>query len=233
MLSNIASSLDNTNQQIALACQKVGRPRHNVLLMAVSKRHGVEKIRQVYDCGQKDFGENYLNEALEKQTVLRDLPIIWHYIGHIQANKTRKIAENFAWVHTVDSIKVAHRLSKQRPDNLPALNICLQVNIDSEQSKSGLLPDKPDLLSFAQEVRRLPRINLCGLMCIPAPKMTKVAESETFTAMQSLQHYLSDNGVKLTTLSMGMSSDLESAISCGATIVRVGTAIFGQRPQLH
>lgn len=225
--------IEKALQKVHLIIEKIGqkshRPANSVLLLAVSKRHGCDKIRQAYACGQRDFGENYLNEALEKQSRLSDLGINWHFIGHIQSNKTRKIAEYFDWVHTVDSLRIAKRLSAQRPEGLPPINICLQINIDGEDSKSGLTPDEDDLLTQAITIDKLPNIRLRGLMCIPAPKAEKGDERKTFARMANLQSYLNANGLSLDTLSMGMSDDLDSAIECGATIVRIGTAIFGQR----
>ncbi len=209
------------------------RVKKSIILLAVSKRQSIESIKCAYQLGQQHFGENYLSEALEKQILLADYPIVWHYIGSIQSNKTRKIAENFTWVHSVDSLKVATRLSNQRPDNLPPINICLQINIDNEDTKSGFLPniahDTDDLSVVVKTINGLPNINLRGLMCIPSPKQNKTDEIATFSRMRELLQQLNDDGLNLDTLSMGMSDDLESAIGCGATIVRVGTAIFGQR----
>lgn len=225
----IKDTLQQVRAEISAVCEQAKRSPASVLLLAVSKRHGSDKIRAAYDCGQRDFGENYLNEALAKQGELADLAITWHFIGHIQSNKTRKIAEHFAWAHAVDSLKVAKRLSDQRPDDLPALNICLQINIDGEDSKSGLSPNATDLSALAKQINALPNVNLRGLMCIPAPKTDKAAERETFACMANLLQALNDDGLSLDTLSMGMSGDLDSAIAGGATIVRVGTAIFGAR----
>ncbi len=231
-IKKIQQSLQDVHLKIRNACAVARRNPATVQLLAVSKRHRVEKIRAAYAAGQTDFGENYLNEALEKQEQLNDLPIQWHFIGHVQSNKTRKIAAHFDWVHTVDSVKVARRLSAQRPDNLSPINICLQINIDNEVSKAGLAPDKAALLTLANDIARLPRLNLRGLMCIPAPKNDSAAERESFARMADLQHFLQANGLSLDTLSMGMSDDLDSAIACGATIVRVGTAIFGARQKI-
>ncbi|PIE45693.1 MAG: YggS family pyridoxal phosphate-dependent enzyme [Gammaproteobacteria bacterium] len=225
----IKDNLADVYQQIERACKQANRSADSVKLIAVSKKHGVAKIRTAYALGQRDFGENYLNEALEKQAQLNDLSIHWHFIGHIQSNKTRKIAEHFDWVHTVDSLKIARRLSTQRPPNLAPINICLQINIDNEDSKSGLAEDIDHLLSLAKSIAELPHIKLRGLMCIPKPKADKQQEIDTFSRMKALQRVLNDNGVRVDTLSMGMSDDLQSAIECGATIVRVGTAIFGKR----
>ncbi len=225
----IEENLKHLHQLIKSACQKADRTPETVTLVAVSKRHSVEKIREAFATGQVDFGENYLNEALEKQALLSELGITWHFIGHIQSNKTRKIAEHFAWVHTVDSLKIARRLSSQRPAELPPLNICLQINVDNEDSKSGLSTDKSLLLNLAREIDTLPNIKLRGLMCIPAPKSIQEDELATFTQMKVLQDYLNSNDFNLDTLSMGMSDDLDSAIMAGSTMIRIGTAIFGQR----
>ncbi len=225
-------SIEKARNQVLSSIERatqLSKQSNTPLLLAVSKRHSAEKIRCLFDCGQRDFGENYLNEALEKQHMLADLAITWHFIGHIQSNKTRKVASHFDWAHTVDSLKIAKRLSAQRPDDMPPLNICLQINIDKEVSKSGLLPNHEALLAIAQEVNTLPNIRLRGLMCIPAPKQHAEEECQSFTRMAELKSFLNDNGLSLDTLSMGMSDDLESAIACGATIVRVGTAIFGAR----
>lgn len=227
--TQIQQALQTVRGQIEAACRQTQRDTAAVTLLAVSKRHGTDKIRAAYAAGQRDFGENYLNEALEKQHELADLAIVWHFIGQVQSNKTRKIAEHFHWVHAVDSFKVAKRLSEQRPADLPPLNICLQINIDGEDSKAGLPPDNAALLALAKEMAALPNIALRGLMCIPAPKDTATAARETFSRMAALQAFLNENGLRLDTLSMGMSDDLDSAIACGATTVRVGTAIFGAR----
>ncbi len=225
----IETTLNAVKQQIQSACELVNRSSETVSLLAVSKKHPAKSIELAYQLGQQHFGENYLSEALEKQALLVDYPIIWHYIGSIQSNKTRKIAENFAWVHSVDSLKIATRLSNQRPETLPSINICLQINIDEEGTKSGFLPDADRLSVLAKTINALPNIKLRGLMCIPSPKQNKADEIKTFSRMQALLQHLNDDGLELDTLSMGMSDDLESAIGCGATIVRVGTAIFGQR----
>lgn len=227
----IKQQLEKINKKIQKNCQQHHRHADEVTLLAVSKRHSSARIREAYDCGQRHFGENYLNEALEKQQQLASLDIQWHYIGSIQSNKSRKIAEHFTWVHTVDSIKIATRLANQRPDDLPPLNICLQINIDAEDSKSGLPADKNHLLDVVKTISLLPNIHLRGLMCIPAPKTDIAEERATFTQMQQLLQFINNHvdNVVLDTLSMGMSNDLDAAIECGATIVRVGTAIFGVR----
>lgn len=234
MMTTITQGLDSVRQSIQQSAANHQRLAADIRLIAVSKRHSVACIRTAFQHQQRDFGENYLNEALEKQTRLADLAITWHYIGSIQSNKTRKIAEHFDWVHTVDSLKIAKRLSAQRPLHLPPLNICLQINIDQEASKSGLAPTLEPLTELLGEIIQLPQITLRGLMCIPAPKAGKEQEKASFTQMQGLlkqlnQRLTQSSGLPLDTLSMGMSDDLDSAIACGATMVRVGTAIFGQR----
>lgn len=227
----ILQQLNSIRQSVKTFAATRQRSPDEITLLAVSKRHPVSSIRLAFAHQQKDFGENYLTEALEKQAQLTDLAITWHYIGSIQSNKTRKIAENFAWVHTVDSLKVAKRLSMQRPETLPPLNICLQINVDKENSKSGLPPDVELLIPLVDEIRSLKQLHLRGLMCIPAPKKTQDEERQTFNTMQQLLETINQRlALSLDTLSMGMSHDLETAIEQGATIVRVGTAIFGPRP---
>ncbi|MBS9777400.1 MAG: YggS family pyridoxal phosphate-dependent enzyme [Gammaproteobacteria bacterium] len=227
--SSLPSCLSRVHRDIENICRQTERKRETVKLLAVSKKHAHESIQIAFEHGQRDFGENYLSEALEKQKILSDLDICWHYIGSIQSNKTKKMAENFDWIHTVDSFKIAKRLSEQRPKNLAKLNICLQINIDNEESKSGISPDIDNLISLTNQVKSLPNINLRGLMCIPAPKETKDKEIQTFMKMNNLMKTLNKNGLSMDTLSMGMSDDMDSAIRCGSTIVRVGTAIFGKR----
>lgn len=219
-------SIDKVRERIARAAKLVGRHPESVMLLAVSKTKPVAAIRQAYAAGQCDFGENYLQEALDKQRELNDLPLIWHFIGPIQSNKTRAIAEQFDWVHSVDRLKIAQRLSEQRPSHLSPLHICLQVNISNESSKSGCaVAELPALLA---EINQLPRLQLRGLMAIP--DHTSDAElSKAFAAMQDLLQNAQANYPALDTLSMGMSADLELAIRFGATIVRVGSDIFGAR----
>lgn len=225
----IEQRLTTVKNRIQTACHQANRDEQSVTLLAVSKQHSVASIQAAYNAGQRAFGENYLNEALAKLPAFSEHDIIWHYIGSIQSNKTRKMAEHFAWVHGVDTLRIATRLSNQRPAHLPPLNICLQINIDEQDSKSGISPHYPTLLSLAQSIEELPHVVLRGLMCIPEPKDTQAAAAEAFNRMQNLMHQLSQDGLSLDTLSMGMSDDLDTAIACGATIVRVGTAIFGQR----
>lgn len=225
-MTAIVCNLQAVGTAIADAAQAAGRSRDAVRLLAVSKTFGAGAVREACQAGQRAFGENYLQEALDKIEALRDLPLEWHFIGPIQSNKTRAIAENFAWVHSVDRLKVAERLSAQRPAHLPPLNICLQVNVSHEASKSGVAPEA--VASLAETVARLPRLRLRGLMAIPAP-----AEGESqrapFAQMRRLLEQLNRQGMQLDTLSMGMSHDFGAAILEGATIVRIGSAIFGSR----
>ncbi|MHC8347326.1 YggS family pyridoxal phosphate-dependent enzyme [Pseudomonas sp. RT6P73] len=223
-MSTIADNILQVSSRIQAATQAAHRDEHSVQLLAVSKTKPAEALREAYAAGLHDFGENYLQEALGKQLELADLPLIWHFIGPIQSNKTRAIAEHFAWVHSVDRLKIAQRLSEQRPADLPPLNICIQVNVSGEASKSGCTP--ADLPALAKAISELPRIQLRGLMAIPEPTEDRAAQDAAFAAVQSLQASLN---LPLDTLSMGMSHDLESAIAMGATWVRIGTALFGAR----
>ena len=226
-MTAILSNLQATREAIAQAARAAQRGVADVRLLAVSKTFPAEAVREAYRGGQTAFGENYLQEALEKMEVLRDLPLEWHFIGPIQSNKTRAIAENFAWVHSVDRLKIAERLSAQRPAHLPPLNICLQVNVSGEESKSGVAPS--GVVQLAQAVARLPHLKLRGLMTIPAPAKDEAAQRVPFARMRALLEQLKSQGIMLDTLSMGMSYDYAAAIQEGATIVRIGTAIFGQR----
>jgi hypothetical protein len=214
--------------QAALAAK---RDAASVTLLAVSKTFPAEAVREAFAAGQRAFGENYVQEALDKIAALRDLPLEWHFIGPIQSNKTRVIAENFAWVHGVERLKIAQRLSEQRPADLPPLNICLQVNVSGEASKSGVAPD--EVLALAREVSSLPRLKLRGLMAIPAQADEVEAQRRPFAQLRELSQQLAAQGIALDTLSMGMSHDFAAAIQEGATIVRVGTAIFGVRTKLQ
>ncbi|MHC8317289.1 YggS family pyridoxal phosphate-dependent enzyme [Pseudomonas sp. LB3P31] len=223
-MSTIADNIAQVSSRIRAAAQAAHRDEHSVQLLAVSKTKPAQALREAHAAGIRDFGENYLQEALGKQLELADLPLIWHFIGPIQSNKTRAIAEHFAWVHSVDRLKIAQRLSEQRPADLPPLNICIQVNVSGEASKSGCTPE--DLPALAQAISQLPRIKLRGLMAIPEPTDDRAAQDAAFAAVQQLQASL---GLPLDTLSMGMSHDLESAIAQGATWVRIGTALFGAR----
>ncbi|ABA77056.1 YggS family pyridoxal phosphate-dependent enzyme [Pseudomonas fluorescens] len=223
-MSTIADNILQVSSRIHAATAAAGRDENSVQLLAVSKTKPSEALREAYAAGLRDFGENYLQEALGKQLELADLPLIWHFIGPIQSNKTRSIAEHFAWVHSVDRLKIAQRLSEQRPADLPPLNICIQVNVSGEASKSGCTPQ--DLPALAQAISALPRLKLRGLMAIPEPTEDRAEQDAAFAAVQKLQAGLD---LPLDTLSMGMSHDLESAIAQGATWVRIGTALFGAR----
>ncbi len=227
-MSTIAENIAKVGVRIREAAQASQRDCATVGLLAVSKTKPAAAIRQAFAAGVRDFGENYLQEALEKQRELGDLPLIWHFIGPIQSNKTKAIAEHFAWVHSVDRLKIAQRLSDQRPAHLPALNICLQVNVSFEPSKSGCNPE--ELPALAQAVTQLPNIRLRGLMTIPEPTDDVASQHAAFARLRELQD---DLGLGLDTLSMGMSHDLEAAIAEGATWVRIGTALFGARDYSH
>ncbi|MFJ5284894.1 YggS family pyridoxal phosphate-dependent enzyme [Pseudomonas sp. NPDC088429] len=223
-MSTIADNISHVGSRIQTATQAAHRPENSVQLLAVSKTKPAEALREAYAAGLRDFGENYLQEALSKQLELADLPLIWHFIGPIQSNKTRAIAEHFDWVHSVDRLKIAQRLSEQRPAELPPLNICIQVNVSGEASKSGCTPD--DLPALAAAISTLPRLKLRGLMAIPEPTDDRAEQDAAFAAVQKMQASLD---LPLDSLSMGMSHDLESAIAQGATWVRIGTALFGAR----
>jgi pyridoxal phosphate enzyme (YggS family) len=226
-MTAILSNLQATREAIEHAAKAAHRNVTEVRLLAVSKTFPAAAVREAYLAGQAAFGENYLQEALDKMQALRDLPLEWHFIGPIQSNKTRAIAENFAWVHSVDRLKIAERLSAQRPQNLPPLNVCLQVNVSGEETKSGVAPDEAGPL--AHQVARLPHLKLRGLMSIPSPAAEETAQRSPFAQMQILLKQLNSQGMSLDTLSMGMSHDYPAAILEGATIVRIGTAIFGTR----
>lgn len=223
-MSTIADNVLTVSARISAAAQAAGRNESSIGLLAVSKTKPAAAVREAFAAGIRDFGENYLQEALGKQLELTDLPLSWHFIGPIQSNKTRAIAENFDWVHSVDRLKIAQRLSEQRPEGLPPLNICIQVNVSGEASKSGC--SATDLPALAAAISSLPRLKLRGLMAIPEPTEDRAAQDEAFATVRTLQESLN---LPLDTLSMGMSHDLESAIAQGATWVRIGTALFGAR----
>ena len=223
-MSTLADNLSAISARIASDAQAAGRDPASVQLLAVSKTKPASAIREIHTAGVRDFGENYLQEALTKQQELSDLPLIWHFIGPIQSNKTKAIAEHFDWVHSVDRLKIAQRLSEQRPAGLAPLNLCLQVNVSGEDSKSGCAP--ADLPALAKAVAGLPNLRLRGLMAIPEPTDDRAAQEAAFAHLRQLQENL---GLDLDTLSMGMSHDLEAAIAQGATWVRIGTALFGAR----
>jgi pyridoxal phosphate enzyme (YggS family) len=226
-MTAIASNLQAVRRDIERCARAAQRKPEDVMLLAVSKTFPPAAVREAHGAGQRAFGESYVQEALGKLAALRDLPLEWHFIGPIQGNKTRAIAENFAWVHGVDRLKIAERLSAQRPQNLPPLNLCIQVNVSGEASKSGATPEEAGEL--ARQIAGLPRIRLRGLMTIPAPAEGLERQREPFAQLRELMKQLNADGLKLDTLSMGMSGDLEAAIREGATMVRVGTAIFGKR----
>lgn len=223
-MSTLADNLSTLAARIQAAATAAGRDPAAIQLLAVSKTKPASAVREAFAAGVRDIGENYLQEALGKQAELADLPLTWHFIGPIQSNKTRAIAEHFDWVHSVDRLKIAQRLSEQRPDHLAPLNLCLQVNVSGEASKSGCTPQ--ELPALAQAVAALPRLRLRGLMAIPEPTDDRAAQDAAFARVRELQDSL---GLGLDTLSMGMSHDLESAIAQGATWVRIGTALFGAR----
>jgi pyridoxal phosphate enzyme (YggS family) len=223
-MSTIAANISTLESRILSAARAAQRDPAAIGLLAVSKTKPADAIREAFAAGLRDFGENYLQEALGKQAELTDLPLCWHFIGPIQSNKTRAIAEHFAWVHSVDRLKIAQRLSEQRPEGLEPLNICIQVNVSGEASKSGCTPE--DLPALAASISELPRLKLRGLMAIPEPTEDVNAQAAAFAAVRTLRDKLN---LPLDTLSMGMSHDLEAAIAQGATWVRIGTALFGAR----
>lgn len=231
IMSSISLNLQAVRARIAAAAHTVLRDPQEIGLLAVSKTFGADAVIEAAAAGQRAFGENYLQEALDKIATVRaarpELLLEWHFIGPIQSNKTRPIAEHFDWVHSVDREKIAQRLSEQRPAHLPPLNICLQVNISGEATKSGVTPE--DLLALAPRVAVLPRLRLRGLMAIPEPAEGVEQQRMPFRQLRELLARLNAQGLALDTLSMGMSADMDAAIAEGATIVRVGTAIFGQR----
>ncbi|MDE2138659.1 MAG: YggS family pyridoxal phosphate-dependent enzyme [Gammaproteobacteria bacterium] len=225
---NLPERVRAVEERIAAAAARAGRSAHSVTLLAATKAQPPEVLRAAADCGLRHFGESYLQEALPKLDALRDRALTWHFIGQIQANKTRTIAERFAWVHAVDRLKIAARLAAPRPHYAPPLDVCLQVHIGGEASKGGV--EAVELPALARAVAALPRLRLRGLMCIP-PEETEVARQRAwFRELGQLYASLNSQGLKLDTLSMGMSGDFEAAIAEGATLVRVGTALFGPRP---
>lgn len=231
-MHNIPQQISRIQHTIAAITSKHHRPPQSVQLLAVSKKHSALRIAEAFSAGQTAFGENYLQEARDKQNELQDLPIVWHFIGPIQSNKTREIAENFAWVHSVDRLKIATRLSQQRPEYLPPLNICIQINCDNEASKAGVtleaLPELVDAIS------QLPRLQLRGLMAIPAKRENMLEQQRVFQSLSDTLALLNqldeqEPTPRFDTLSMGMSDDMEAAIAAGSTMVRIGSAIFGAR----
>ena len=225
---NLPERVRHLRERIAAAAARSGRTAASVTLLAVSKAQPAERVRAAAALGVGDFGESYLDEALGKLAALGDLPLTWHFIGRMQANKTRPVAEHFAWVHGVDRLRIAERLSAQRPFHAPALNICIQVNLAGETAKGGVPP--AELPGLAAQVAALPRLRLRGLMCIPPQESDPVRQRQWFAKLRQLEEQLNAGGAGLDTLSMGMSEDFESAILEGASIVRIGTALFGERP---
>jgi PLP dependent protein len=226
-MTGIGANLDAVRARIEAACRAAGRPSDSVRLLAVSKSFGADAVRAAAHAKQCAFGESYVQEALAKQAELGDLSLEWHFIGPIQSNKTHTIAESFDWAHGVDSMRIAQRLSSQRPDRLPPLNVCVQVNVSGETSKSGCTPDEAPAL--CRSVAALPRLRLRGLMAIPAPVRDGADARAAFRTLREIFANACANGVALDTISAGMSDDLEAAIMEGSTIVRVGSAIFGVR----
>lgn len=224
----IRQTLQQVQERIAAACARAGRPVQSITLLAVSKTFDATCVREAFDAGQRRFGENYVQEALRKMDALADLPIEWHLIGPLQGNKARAAAERFDWVHSVDRLKIAQRLSEHRPPGRAPLDVCLQVNVSGEASKSGVAPQA--VAALAREVAALPRLRLRGLMAIPEPAADFEAQRVPHRRLRELLEGLRREGLDVDTLSMGMSADLEAAVIEGATIVRVGSAIFGARP---
>ncbi len=227
-MTNVTQNLLKIRRRIQQACDSCGRDPAKVNLLAVSKKHPAAAIRVAFEAGQKAFAENFVQEALGKQRQLQNLAIEWHFIGHIQSNKTREIATCFDWVHSIDRLKVAKKLSAHRPPEQTDLDVCLQVALADESGKSGVQPDR--LADLASQVAALPKLRLRGLMCIPPASQEPASQRHWFARLASLQNELSQLGLGLDTLSMGMSNDLEAAIAEGSTLVRLGTAVFGPRP---
>jgi hypothetical protein len=226
-MNDLTAKLESINARIASACAKVQRPVTSVRILAVSKRQTVAAIRQLHAAGQVAFAENYVQEALEKQAGLQDLALEWHFIGPVQSNKTQEIANTFNWVQSIDREKIASRLSRQRPGGMPRLNVCIQVNIDREEQKSGANPD--EVLQLARLASALPGLTLRGLMAIPRASSTPDQTLQSFRNVKRLFDQLQDAGLPVDTLSMGMSADLELAVAAGSTMVRIGTDLFGPR----
>ena len=228
-MATIADNLQLVRARINQACSRVGRRAGSVNLLAVSKTFPAEKVREAFHAGQHSFGENYVQEAIDKIAELSDLrsQIEWHMIGPLQSNKTRVVAENFDWVHTIDRLKIAQRLNEQRPGHFPPLQVCIQVNTSGEASKSGIAPQ--EALALALAVRELPHLKLRGVMALPAPSTDPEIQRDALMRVKSIFDMLNNKGMPLDILSMGMSADLEPAIEVGSTMLRVGTALFGNR----
>ena len=223
----VTENLRKIRDLLAKAAEDAGRRPEDIHLLAVSKKQPLGKILAAVEAGQRDFGENIVQEGIEKVTKLAERALRWHFIGHLQSNKTRPVAEHFDWVHSLDSLKIARRLSEQRPESLGDLNVCIQVNIDEEASKSGVAP--AEVSELAKAVAPLPRLRLRGLMCLPAIREGFDEQRLPFARTRALAEHLSRDGLVIDTLSMGMSDDYRAAIMEGATIVRIGTAVFGPR----
>lgn len=226
-MTTIADNLQRVQARIAAACVRAGRDRSEVTLLAVAKTFGPDAVREARAWGQTAFGENYVQEAVEKMALVADPGIEWHCIGPVQANKTRLVASHFAWVHTVERLKIAQRLSQQRPPALPPLNVCIQVNVDGGPNKSGVPPG--EALPLARAVAQLPGLRLRGVMAIPEPAPDFEAAQAVYMRCAAVFDQIREAGLAVDTLSLGMTADLEAAISAGSTLVRVGTAIFGGR----
>ncbi|MFT3962674.1 YggS family pyridoxal phosphate-dependent enzyme [Propionivibrio sp.] len=226
-MTTISANLQAVHARIETAARACGRAPETVGLLAVSKTWPASSVREAAMAGQRAFGENYVQEGIDKIREVARPDLEWHFIGPLQGNKTRQVAETFDWVHSVDRLKIAERLAQQRPETLPPLQVCLQVNISGEDTKSGVAPQEAPAL--AQRIAQLPRLALRGLMAIPAPAADFAGQREPFRRLRQLFEQLVREGLALDTLSMGMSNDIEAAIAEGATLVRVGTAIFGER----
>ena len=223
----VTENLPKIRDLLATAAKNAGRDPDSVKLLAVSKKQPLEKLREAREAGQRDFGENQVAEGVEKIRELGDSSLVWHFIGHLQTNKTRLVAEHFDWVHSIDRLKTARRLSEQRPESMADIQVCIQVNIDAEQSKSGAAPE--DVLELAQQIKALPRLQLRGLMCLPRIRSQFDDQRIPFARLRKLADELRAAGIDTDTLSMGMSDDYRAAIFEGSTMVRIGTAVFGPR----
>ena len=226
-MQNIEKNLNKVRNNIAHLARRYRRDPKDISLLAVSKKKSAQEIRTAYSALQINFGENYLQEARQKMLELSDLEITWHFIGAIQSNKTRIIAEHFDWAHCIDRLKIAQRLNEQRPDSMAPINVCIQVNIDLETSKSGVGLEQ--VASLAEQINNLHRVRLRGLMAIPAPHEELESQRKPFARLRHELTLLNQNGLDCNTLSIGMSHDMEAAIAEGSTLVRIGTAIFGER----
>ncbi len=226
-MNTLTKRLNLIRAQITKSESRHHRPAGSVMLLAVSKTHSINDIKEAFAAGQRHFGESYLQDALPKITALANKNLCWHFIGPIQSNKTRAIAENFHWVHSIDRLKLAQRLSQQRPEHLPPLNVCLQVNISQDPIKAGIHAE--DIQALSHDIQKLPHLKLRGLMTIPNKASDFEQQRIPFHALAKLFKNLQQQGMVLDTLSMGMSGDMDAAIAEGATIVRIGTAIFGER----